>query len=195
MDGAQPNVVKSLPGYDGALDDVYAGHVSIDDAGERQLFYWLFGSHSVSAATDPVVVWFQGGGGASPPWGTQTGPFAFGAFAGGGPSTFGLFNELGPFLPPDNSTGRWVLQRNPNSWGDRATLLFIDQPVGVGLSYFARPDGYAADMGAVGADAHAALRRILLELHPQFGDRPLYLFGESYAGHYVPSIAHHILTH
>ena len=25
MDGAQPNVVKSLPGYDGALDDVYAG--------------------------------------------------------------------------------------------------------------------------------------------------------------------------
>ena len=192
---AQPNVVSSLPGWNGSLAEVYAGHAPIDGAaGERQLFYWLFGSTSPTAATDPVVVWFQGGGGASPPWGTQTGPFAFGNFAGGGASTFGLFNELGPFLPPDNATGEWLLSPNPNSWGDRATLLFIDQPVGVGLSYFTRAGGYAADMGAVGADAHAALRRILLTNHPQYAARDLYLFGESYAGHYVPAIASDILA-
>ena len=51
-------------------------------------------------------------------------------------STFGLFNELGPFLPPDNATGSWVLTDNPHSWNDRATMLFLDQPVGVGFSSF-----------------------------------------------------------
>jgi len=65
----------------------------------------------------PSHLWLQGGGGASPPWGRQTGPFALDGFAGGGPSTFGMLCEkIGPFTTPDNATGEWVLRDNPETW-------------------------------------------------------------------------------
>jgi carboxypeptidase C (cathepsin A) len=43
----------------------------------------------------------------------------------------GLFIELGPYRM---TSGRKIV-KNPFSWNTEANLLFVDQPVGTGLSY------------------------------------------------------------
>lgn len=59
----------------------------------------------------PIIFWFQGGP--------------------GGPSQFGSFVELGPFVVVDDSH----LALRPTSWNKEAALVFVDQPLDVGLSY------------------------------------------------------------
>lgn len=51
--------ITSLPGWLGALpSQQYSGYLTV---GDTNLHYWLVTSES-NAATDPVVVWFNGGG-------------------------------------------------------------------------------------------------------------------------------------
>ena len=59
----------------------------------------------------PLVLWLQGGPGAS--------------------SLIGLFLELGPFSVR-NESNILNLKKNEYSWGKEFSLLFIDQPVGTG---------------------------------------------------------------
>ncbi|KAF1778439.1 Alpha/Beta hydrolase fold [Phytophthora cactorum] len=50
------------------------------------------------------------------------------------------------------------LKKNPYSWTERANVMWIDQPVG---EFF--------------------------QAKPEYQKLPFYVFGESYAGHYVPA--------
>ena len=85
--GGGGSAVVSLPGYPHPIRNMYAGEVGIGaPARGAKMFYWLCGATATPVADAPVVVWFQGGGGASPPWGKQTGAFAEAAYAGGGAS-------------------------------------------------------------------------------------------------------------
>lgn len=103
---------------------------------------------------------------------------------------------IGPFTNPDNSTGQWQLRDNNNTWNKYAHLLFIDQPAGVGLSSFsAARNGYASNGTELGHDVALALAAFFTDKHPELASNPVYLFGESYAGHYVPHIATYILEH
>jgi hypothetical protein len=106
-----------------------------------------------------------------------------------------LFNELGPYLTPINqSNGSWTLPPNPNSWTKVANMLFLDQPVGVGYSYFTNLDnGYVSAQEELAIDTANALQ-LFFAKHPEYSNNALYLFGESFAGHYVPAIASHILS-
>ena len=200
------DAVPHIPGYGAPKSPVYAGRLAVDEATRGvELFYAFTSKLPPPAATAapptaesvPIVVWFQGGGGASPPWGEQTGPFALDGYAGGGPSTFGMLCEgIGPFTNPDNATGSWVLEDNNSTWNTFAHLMFIDQPAGVGLSSFsAARNGYAQNGTALGRDVALALAAFFGDRHPELANNPLYLFGESYAGHYVPHIASYILDH
>jgi hypothetical protein len=195
---APPDAVHSLPGFAGSTAGQFAGHMLVNETRGAHLFYYFLPSERESAKDDPIVVWFQGGGGASPPWGNQSGPFAFGGFAGGGPSTFGLFNELGPYLTPargntTSDSNGWTLERNPFSWTKTANMLFLDQPTGVGYSYFTNTtDGFVADQEELARDAARALQ-LFVGAHEEYRPNPLFLFGESFAGHYVPAVAHHIV--
>jgi carboxypeptidase C (cathepsin A) len=59
----------------------------------------------------------------------------------GGPgcsSMDGLFLENGPFKLDD----QLALHLNPHSWHHLADVLYIDQPVGTGLSFTTNRDGY-----------------------------------------------------
>ncbi|KAF4745258.1 hypothetical protein FOZ63_023080, partial [Perkinsus olseni] len=68
-------------------------------------------------------------------------------------------------------------------------LLFVDQPAGAGFA-----DGPPVTNGSFGAadDLYMALQEFLAK-HTQYRGKDFYITGESYAGHYIPAIAHKIL--
>jgi len=74
-------------------------------------------------------------------------------------------------------------------------VLFLESPAGVGFSY----SNTTADYGRFGDNktAEDALQFLLnwMDKFPEYKGRGFYLAGESYAGHYVPQLAHAILRH
>ncbi|NP_001147904.2 Serine carboxypeptidase II-3 [Zea mays] len=168
--------VDRLPGQPSGVDfEQYAGYVTVDAAAGRALFYYLaeaVGGGSASAAK-PLLLWLNGGPGCS----------SLG---------YGAMEELGPFrVKSDGKT----LYRNPYAWNNAANVLFLESPAGVGFSY----SNTTADYSRSGDNktAEDALRFLLnwMEKFPEYKGRDLYLAGESYAGHYVPQLAHAILGH
>ena len=93
------------------LDDVkqYTGYLDVNSA-DKHFFYWFFESRN-DPENDPVVLWLNGGPGCS--------------------SSLGLLFELGPSFI--DVRGKPVY--NPYSWNLNASVIFLDQPVGVGYSY------------------------------------------------------------
>ncbi|KAF7824607.1 serine carboxypeptidase-like 40 [Senna tora] len=100
--------------------------------------------------------------------------------------------ELGPFRV--NSDGK-TLYNNKYSWSYAANVLFLESPAGVGFSYSNR----SSDYGNSGDRKTAADNYVfLVNWLKRFGEykkREFYIAGESYAGHYVPQLAHTILFH
>ncbi|KAH7122618.1 Alpha/Beta hydrolase protein [Dendryphion nanum] len=105
------NGVRSYSGYvhlpAGSLEDLGVRNQSY----EINTFFWFFESRK-DPQNAPLSIWMNGGPGSS--------------------SMLGLLRELGPcFINPDsNST-----YLNEWSWNNEVNLLFLDQPVQVGLSY------------------------------------------------------------
>ncbi|KAF1329201.1 Serine protease family s10, partial [Globisporangium splendens] len=142
-----------------------AGYVELPNKKDDHYFYWFFESRS-DPSTDPLVLWLTGGPGCS--------------------SLMALFTENGPcHVLPDLTT-----TINPYSWTNNANVIWLDQPTDVGFSY-----GVDADLDHNEDDVQENIYWFLqsfLDTHPEFIGRPLYLTGESYAGHYVPAAAHYI---
>ena len=121
-------------------------------------------SPSPHSSTTPLIIWLQGGPGAS--------------------SLTGAFYELGRYIT-DERAG--TLHTNPATWTKDAGVLFIEQPIGVGFSTVGgrrRP----ATSAEAAVDVVAGLDGFF-RAHPDLAARPLILAGESYAGRYVPEIA------
>ncbi|CAI5454236.1 unnamed protein product [Caenorhabditis angaria] len=160
---SQSDRVIGLPGlptdmtfkqYSGFLDGL-KGH---------KLHYWLIESEN-DPANDPLLLWLNGGPGAS--------------------SLMGLFQENGPFrVSKDGST----LSRNPYSWNKFANILFLESPVGVGYSYSSDGAAITYDDNTTAYDNYAALKNFFLA-YPQYTTQDFYTTGESYAGVYLPSLA------
>ena len=66
------------------------------------------------------------------------------------------------------------------SWHTVANMLYVDQPVGTGLS-FTTVDDYADDEAEVDAQFYLFLQNFLA-LHTSYAGKPLYFSGESHAG-------------
>lgn len=140
------------------------GLISIDSYDD--MFYWLFPSRQ-DADKDPLLIWLTGGPGCS--------------------SELALFTENGPLRVKD---GEAVV--NPISWNNKANLLFVDQPIGSGFSRgsitnIPRNENTVAEHFGVFLKGFYAK-------YPEFKDRPLYISGESYAGHYIPFIGSYMLN-
>eukprot|EP01035_Chromulina_nebulosa_P021146 gene21146-27398_t len=158
----------------------YAGLISIDDNANSKLFYWLFES-SKNASSDPIILWINGGPGCS--------------------SMDGLFLEIGPLRL--DGIGSNQIKLNPYSWHNAANLLFLDQPVGTGLSYTMSRSGYPTNDKQVN-DHFIAFLQGFFNLHQRFTSldnssgkhvtRQLIIAGESHAGHYIPSLVNQILN-
>lgn len=134
-----------------------------------ELFYWFFPSQR-DPANDPLVVWLTGGPGCS--------------------SELAIFMENGPFkIDPKNLK----LSLNEYSWNKGANLIYVDQPIGTGYSNPVR-SSYDQNEDQVSLHLYNFLVN-WLEKHPSYKGRPLFLLGESYAGHYIPAISAYIARH
>lgn len=95
---------------------VRSGYLSVG-VGSSALSFLFYGKMDVSDASQlkkvPTIIWLNGGPGSS--------------------SQLGNFQELGPLLLKRNINVEVV--KNQHSWVKNYNVLFVDQPVGTGLSY------------------------------------------------------------
>ncbi|OIW08773.1 hypothetical protein TanjilG_16354 [Lupinus angustifolius] len=162
--------IERLPGQPQVKFSQYGGYVTIDKVA-GSAFYYYFVEAQRSKQSLPLLLWLNGGPGCSS-------------------LAYGAMQELGPFRV--NSDGK-TLYRNNYSWNYAANVLFLESPVGVGFSYSNRSSDYSSN-----GDKKTAVDNYLflvnwLERFPEYKNREFYISGESYAGHYVPQLAHTIL--
>lgn len=145
----------------------WTGTVDVSD--DRRLFYWFAESRN-DPAKDPVILWMNGGP--------------------GGSSLIGLFTELGPCVLAVNATEP---APNPWAWNNNASVVFLDQPAGTGFSSVAeggRPPSSDEDSAV---DFQSFLTIFFRDVFPEKAKLPLYIAGESYAGHFTSTYTKHIL--
>ncbi|XP_050283572.1 serine carboxypeptidase-like 40 isoform X7 [Quercus robur] len=100
--------------------------------------------------------------------------------------------ELGPFRV--HSDGK-TLYDNKFSWNNAANVLFLESPAGVGFSYSNTTLDYSTNGDRRTAGDNYVFLLNWLKRFPEYKNRDFYVAGESYAGHYVPQLAHTILFH
>lgn len=193
---ADEHLVASLPLLSEGVFPTkhWAGLLPASPDKDKFLFYWLFApdtSMSQQQATTSttgdladndiaLLIWLNGGPGCS--------------------SMDGLFLENGPLrFELKDGTGNFQLVPAKDSWHrSPAYTLYIDQPVGTGLS-FSSSNKYPRNDKEVNTDFYYFLQSFLKVHADKFVtedkklNRPLYFSGESHAGHYIPSMIAYIL--
>ncbi|XP_073027160.1 serine carboxypeptidase-like 40 isoform X2 [Primulina eburnea] len=164
--------IHRLPGQPDVKFKQYGGYVTVNQTAGRAFFYY-FAEAQNSDKPLPLLLWLNGGPGCSS-------------------LAYGAMQELGPFrVQSDGKT----LYTNKFAWNYAANVLFLESPAGVGFSY----SNTTRDM-VTGGDTTTAIDNYVfllnwLERFPEYKNRKFYIAGESYAGHYVPQLAHTILHH
>jgi len=139
----------------------HAGYINVGVG--TNYFFWMFESRS-DPAKDPLVMWLNGGPGCS--------------------SLLGLLTENGPCtVEKDGKTTKL----NKNSWNLKANVIYVDQPSATG---FSTGLPLTHDETGVASNMYKFMEGFYKAL-PQYANKDFYLFGESYAGHYVPAISHY----
>jgi cathepsin A (carboxypeptidase C) len=133
---------------------------------DKQYFYWLFEAQK-NPEKAPLIMWLSGGPGCS--------------------SELALFAENGPCRI---KRGGQSTTPNAYSWHAHANIVFVDQPAGTGFSTGKKADRDSTE-GEVAEDLYHFMQE-LVRVHPRYHKNDFYVFGESYAGHYVPATAHRI---
>jgi carboxypeptidase C (cathepsin A) len=122
------HLVLDLPLHDGSLTTAqYAGLLPASSSGDKYLFYWFFypdpTNYTGKDEDVPLLLWMNGGPGCS--------------------SMDGLFLEHGPLEFRLDANNHWILTSRNSSWHKApAYVVYVDQPVGTGLS-FTMSDTYA----------------------------------------------------
>ena len=96
--------------------------------------------------------------------------------------------EQGPFRPNADGT----LKLNEFAWNQKANMVFIEAPCGVGFSYSDDKDDYKTDDGQTALDNYALIQAFMGRF-PEFAKNDLYITSESYGGHYMPTLAKQIV--
>jgi len=183
-DSPDGHLVTDLPllDYNEFPTKQWAGHLPAGADGHKYFFYWLFAPDmsdtDISDSDIPLVIWLNGGPACS--------------------SMDGLFIENGPFRFEMDDDLNFRLKPDPNSWHKLpAYTLYIDQPVGTGLS-FTTAQVYPRNDDMLNADFYYFLQQFLHFHSDKFVDgtamnRHLFFAGESFAGHYNAIFTNHIL--
>ncbi|KAH7140984.1 Alpha/Beta hydrolase protein [Dactylonectria macrodidyma] len=158
--------VKSFNGNEIDLCDSswphHLGWADLDN--DHHLFYWLHEARH-DPETAPLLVWLQGGPGAS--------------------SLLGAFLEHGPCLVDTGDSNQF----NLHSWAEIFNMVYIDSPAGTtGFSYTdnsSSPSPNTTD--SVASEVLGAID-LLYEAFPHLSSLPLHIAGESYGGHWAPAV-------
>jgi len=173
--------VTSLPGFKGDLPSThYSGYLPTGklSGGPGQLHYWFIESTN-DPASDPVVLWLNGGPGSS--------------------SLIGLLTENGQIVTNDNSLKETVdgvpqVFVNEYAWTKSANVLWLESPKGVGFSYC---EGATKNSECVNTDESTAQDAYeflvnFFAAYPEYSSNKFYITGESYAGIYIPMMMQQI---
>lgn len=138
------------------------------------MFYQIFGAYGVDLNLPndmPIILWLQGGPGAS--------------------SQFGAYQEVGPV-----KIKKGVLGDNTWSWNLQAHLLFVDSPLNVGFSYSDKDRNGDDQVGSTSTAANHLVNFLhnFFVTWPSLKTNKLYIFGESFGGHYAPVLASKLLS-
>jgi hypothetical protein len=181
-------VTEPLPGFPQHTFPLYSGFLNVSDPRkvsgyDRLIIHYQFDvSSSNTSSKDPVAVWHTGGP--------------------GGSSIYGLYAETGFFQVSSSGTKA----NTAYSWNNVANMLYLESPAGSFLSPFSQGSGFSYCMtngvreetcdwdDTTQAAAYALTLDEFYRQFPEFQNNDLYLVGESYAGQYIPNIAHYILN-
>lgn len=177
----EEHLVTDLPLLDSNLFPTkhWAGLLPASAGNDKYFFYWLFAPPPSEKTDIPLLIWLNGGPACS--------------------SMDGLFLENGPFrFVVDSNTKEYKLVPDEYSWHKLpAYTLYIDQPVGTGLS-FTTSRKFPTNDVELCTDFYYFLQEFL-KLHSDkfvengIMNRDLFFSGESYAGHYNTIFTNHIL--
>ena len=142
---------------------LYSGYVPINNT-QKQIHY-LAALSKNQPATDPLIIWFNGGPGCS--------------------SMLGFLAEHGPYIIDDGET---TFKPNPWSWNNKASVFYIESPADVGFSLCPNKTECIWDDNNTAADNLIAVLNVLQKF-PEINKNDLYISGESYGGIYVPKLA------
>lgn len=141
----------------------YSGYLTVN---ANKSLHYIFVESKNDPATDPVMLWFNGGPGCS--------------------SLLGFMQEHGPWVIEDNST---VVVENPNPWIANASLIYLESPAGVGFSpWRTTKDKMIYNDMIQSEDAYTALVEWYKKF-PEYANNSLFISGESYGGIYTPYLA------
>lgn len=161
-DRGMEDLVETLPGanFENSFA-TFSGYLDVSDT--KQTFYWFVMARE-DALNKPVVLWTNGGPGCS--------------------GLIGFFTEQGPFRATEDMT----VEPFDFAWNKEANILFIESPTGVGFSTSSEDADFdAGDMST--ATDNFELLKLFFDRYPGMQASDLYLSGESYGGHYVPTLA------
>jgi carboxypeptidase D len=178
------DLAEFYPAYASFEGKMFAGSLPIDHEQPDgtaprtgNLQFWLF-VPDAPTVPNTMASWFNGGPGCSS-------------------LAFGVLFETGPVTVPLHPAG-WCcedanepLTPNAYGWTNATVMLYVEQPIGVGFSEATNGTPPPSSEEDVAADFESFLQNF----YRVFGDlktHSLYLVGESYAGHYIPSVAHGI---
>ena len=168
------DLITSLPGYGTGKtpSKQYSGLIAADADSTVFLHYWFVESTG-NPSTDPVAVWMNGGPGCS--------------------SLEGFLTELGPFsfTGDRDSSGIPTMVDNPYAWTTVSSVLFLEQPAGVGFSYATNGSTHSDDY--IQSQNTYGFLLNWFKAYPEFASNEFFITGESYAGIYVPTLANRIL--
>ncbi|CAD8122173.1 unnamed protein product [Paramecium sonneborni] len=162
---------------------IYSGYLSVFENSNSSLGFIFYGSQKAKQESElenyPTLIWLNGGPGSS--------------------SQLGNFMELGPLLMQKNGS----LTKNKYAWNTEYNMIFVDQPIGTGLAYVERQSEVPTNQEQIGDQFLYALKQFLFDAKGCVEQQhvgglsrsPWFIFGESYAGKYVPTIAKAILDY
>lgn len=149
----------------------YAGEIVVNPATGSSLFYWQFNAFGGDINNDnrPLIMWLQGGPGCS-----------------------GEAGMLGEKISPINIDDNAQPLFNNNSWAQSYHIISVDYPYGSGYSFATTPSDYQNSTSGSSSYLYNFLQ-LLAKKYPNWFNRDFYIFGESYAGHWIPGIAYKII--